>query len=200
MEKVNAELELKLERAEATHESLRKDSESSLESNALLKGEVTKLSKDNKNLKDRKKSLENKLKEKDDLVLILESTVTNKTSENDILEAEVENLIRIKFPCTFCEDKFESEEELKNHVITYHNQKCSRCDLAFTDKKKLKEHTCKLHVENPSLGNCYMKNWILAKGCTPIINKATMTEVGILHCEDCWRKFSPCSDLRVPMD
>ena len=85
-------------------------------------------------------------------------------------------------------------------MITYHNQKCSRCDLAFTDKKKLKEHTCKLHVENPSLGNCYMKNWILAKGCTPIINKATMTEVGILHCEDCWRTFSPRSDLRVPMD
>ena len=27
-----------------------------------------------------------------------------------------------------------------------------------------------------------------------------MTEVGIVLCEDCWRTFSPCSDLSVPMD
>ena len=105
----------------------------------------------------------------------------------------------IQYLCIFCVNKFESEEDLKNHVISTHNEKCSRCDLAFTDKRKLKEHACKLHVENPSQGNCYMKNWILVTGCTPVINKATMTEVAILHCNDCWRKISSCGDLKCPL-
>ena len=77
-----------------------------------------------------------------------------------------------------------------------HDEKCSRCDLAFKDKKKLKDHICQLHIKNPTRGNCYLKNWIVVNGCTPIINKATMTELAILHCDDCWRRISKCADIK----
>ena len=66
---------------------------------------------------------------------------------------------------------------MKTHVRSSHEEKCGRCDLAFKDKQKLKDHTCKLHIRNPSQGNCYMKNWVLANGCTQVINKATMEEI-----------------------
>ena len=83
------------------------------------------------------------------------------------------------------------------HVRGMHNEKCRKCDLAFKDVTKLREHTCKLNVRNPSQGNCYMKNWILADGCVPVINKATMTEVATLHCDNCWRKISSCGELKT---
>ena len=58
LEKVNAELELKLERVEATSECLRKYVESNLEKNADLRKEVSKLSNKNKNTKDKNENLE----------------------------------------------------------------------------------------------------------------------------------------------
>ena len=42
-----------------------------------------------------------------------------------------------------------------------------------------------------------MKNLVLALGCTQLINKATMEEEAILHCDDCWRTLSPCSELKT---
>ena len=195
MEKINAELELKHERTEDNSKSLRKEYEKSLEKKEHLEKQSAKLVKQNTNLKIKTESLDKKLKDEKDLVLILENTVSTKLEENVELKAELEKLTRIQFPCIFCELKFETEECLKEHVRSMHDKKCPRCDLAFRDKQKLKDHTCKLNIRNPSHGNCYMKNWILVHGCTPIINKATMTEVATLHCDDCWRKLSPCGNL-----
>ena len=113
-----------------------------------------------------------------------------------MLEA-VTNLKNAQFPCIFCESKFETEDELVVHVRSMHDEKCRKCDLAFKDVTKLREHTCKLNVRNPSQGNCFMENWILADGCVPVINKATITEVATLHCDNCWRKISSCGELKT---
>ena len=129
--------------------------------------------------------LEKELKEKDDSIAILESTLNNKTFENDKLKEDVKNLKKRLFPCIFCDYTFESEEDLSNHVRRMHDEKCNKCDLGFDDRRKLRDHICKVHLRNPARGNCYMKNWIVTNGCTPIYNKATMTEIATLHCDDC---------------
>ena len=199
LEKINAELELKLEKTDDIYESLKKDFARVVESNKELKNESSKTYNENKQIKLEKKDLESQLKDKNDFVFMLESTVSNKESKIIELSEELDSLKKMQFSCIFCEYKFETEENLKTHVRRFHEHKCTRCDLAFKDKDKLKDHTCKLNVRNPSQGNCYMKNWILADGCFPIINKATMEEVGTLHCDNCWRKISPCFELK-PLD
>ena len=78
-----------------------------------------------------------------------------------------------------------------------HDEKCNTCDLAFEIRDKLKDYICKINVRNPTHGNCYLKNWILAKGCTPIYNKATKKEIVTLHFDDCWRRISPCAELKT---
>ena len=189
MEKINAELELKLYRNDDIYECLKNEFETVVESNKKLKNESAKNVDENRKIKLEKKDLESKLKDENDSVLILESIISNKASTIIELGEELESLKMMQFPCIFCEYKFETEENLKTHVRKFHDHKCTRCDLAFKDKDKLKDHTCKLNVRNPSHGNCYMKNWILADGCLPIINKATMEEVGTIHCDNCWRKI-----------
>ena len=199
MEKINAELELKLEKSDEKSESLKKELANASENNKEIKKGSEKVLNENKHLKTEIGNLEKQLKEEKDSVEVLENTLSNKVSENTKLNEELDQLTKAQFHCIFCEFKFETDEDLKKHVRSLHDEKCGRCDLAFKDKQKLKDHICKLNVRNPSQGNCYMKNWVLALGCTQIINKATMEEVAILHCEDCWRKLSPCSDLK-PLD
>ena len=77
-----------------------------------------------------------------------------------------------------------------------HEEKCNTFDLAFECKNKMRDHTCKIYIHNPTYGNCYLKNWIQANGCTPIYNKATKSEIVTLHFEECWRRISPCSELK----
>ena len=78
-----------------------------------------------------------------------------------------------------------------------HDEKCNLCDWAFESRKKLKEHICKIHIRNPTHGNCYMKKWILANGCTPIYNKMTEKEIVTLHFDDCWRRICSCANLQT---
>ena len=86
---------------------------------------------------------------------------------------------------------------MNKHVRKMHDENCNMCDLAFEIRDKLKDHICKINVRNPTHGNCYLKNLILAKGCTPIYNKATKKEIVTLHFDDCWRRISPCAELKT---
>ena len=104
---------------------------------------------------------------------------------------------RIQFYCIFCDYKTEGEDGLNQHVSKMHDEKCNTCDLAFESRDKLKDHICKINVRNPTHGNCYLKNWILAKGCTPIYNKATKEEIVTLHVDDCLRRISPYAELKT---
>ena len=47
---------------------------------------------------------------------------------------------KMSTPLHICEFKFETDDDLKKHVRSLHDEKCGRCDLAFKDKEKLKEH------------------------------------------------------------
>ena len=200
LEKENGRLEDNIEEVLEEKRNVVKDmdklSKTSLESNTDIKKESVKIFNENKNLKTKIRDLDTQLKDKEDSVIMLENTVSNKVSENVKLMEELKNLRRSQFPCIFCDYKTETEDDLNTHVRSMHDEKCSSCDLAFKDKKKLKDHMCQLHIKNPTRGNCYMKNWIVANGCTQIINKATMTELAILHCDDCWRRISKCADLK----
>ena len=122
----------------------------------------------------------------------------NKTLEIERLREELEKAKENEnqFQCIFCDYKTDKEEDLRNHIRRKHDHKCNACDLAFESKQKIKDHICKISIRNPTHGNCYMTNWILAQGCTPIYNKATKKEIVTLHYEDCWRKISPCAELK----
>ena len=101
MEKVNAELELKRERSDEKYESLSQEFKTSLENNAEVKKESSKMLNENKKLKDKVKDLDKQIKDEKDSVLLLESAVNNKVFENKRLKEELENLTKIQFPCTF---------------------------------------------------------------------------------------------------
>ena len=140
-------------------------SKTSLESSKEIKKESVKLFTENKNLKNRIRDLDTQLKDKEDSVIMLENTVSNKVSENVTLMEEVKNLRRSQFPCIFCDYKTETEDDLNTHVRSMHDEKCSSCDLAFKEKKKIKDHMCQLHIKNPTRGNCYMNPDLQAGIC-----------------------------------
>ena len=136
------------------------------------------------------------IKDKIDFVDILENTVRIKTEELVSLKEELEYLRKTQSPCIFCDFKTENDEELRKHVRKMHEWKCKTCDLAFEHHRKLKDHTCKINIRNPTQGNCYLKNWILAKGCTPVYCNGQKKEIATLHFEDCWRHINSCSELQ----
>ena len=109
-------------------------SKTSFESSKEIKKESVKLFHENKNLKYKIRDLDTQLKDKEDSVIMLENTVSDKVSENVKLTEEVKNLRRSQFPCIFCDYKTETEDDLNTHVRSSHDEKCSRCDLAFKTK------------------------------------------------------------------
>ena len=131
------------------------------------------------------------------MVDILEYTMSNKVSEISILKEELETVRKLQFSCIFCDYKTKTENELNSHVRKHHEEKCNKCDLAFESRNKLRDHICKIYIHNPTHGNCYLKNWIQANGCTAIYNKATKTEIVTLHFDDCWRRITPCAELNT---
>ena len=71
---------------------------------------------------------------------MLENCVSNKVSENSKLKEELDHLTKSQCHYISCDCKFKTDNDLKKHVRSLHDEKCGRCDLAFTDKEKLKEH------------------------------------------------------------
>ena len=192
LEKENTTLEIKLDEADTKTQKVEKDLENSLIASKKFKQQIN----ENKSLNSEIMKAEKILKDKSDIVDILENTLRNKDLEIMSLTEELEALRKLQFFCIFCDHKTESESDLNNHVRKMHEEKCNTCDLAFESKNKMRDHTCKIYIHNPTYGNCYLKNWIKANGCTPIYNKATKSEIVTLHFEDCWRKISPCSELK----
>ena len=52
---------------------------------------------------------------------------------------------------------------------------------------------CKVHLDNPSYKQYYMKNWYIENSCIRIFSKEQEKEVAILHNDFC-KLTNPCSD------
>ena len=71
--------------------------------------------------------------------------------------------------------------------------KCNTCNLTFKSEAKLKEHMCRIHIENPTYGYMYMKNWIVHMNCTTIYDRNKQAEVAFLHSAECVTNVNRCT-------
>ena len=166
LKKDNATLEIRLE--EAFVEAKRVESDSK-----RIDNKYTKVLGESRSLTVKLREAEKVIKDKTDMVDIYENTVSIRDLELSTIKEELETARNLLFSCIFCDYKTKTEKELNSHVRKFHDEKCSKCDLAFESRNKLRDHICKIHIQNPTHGNCYLKNWIQANSCTTIYNRAT---------------------------
>ncbi|KAF9419820.1 hypothetical protein HW555_003819 [Spodoptera exigua] len=73
---------------------------------------------------------------------VLTSTILNKLSENGFC---ITSMPAKKIECAFCNEHFETKEELGSHVISHKDKKVLRCGLCkktYLDKKHFDLHVC----------------------------------------------------------
>ena len=118
--------------------------------------------------------------------------------KRDNEEINAEKLIKHQpdhiLKCDECAYSSETEIALKKHMKTEHEVQCTSCSNSFAGNKKLKNHICKVHVENPTYKEYYMKEWFERDKCIRVFNNNKKEEVIILHSEDC-TDISKCADL-----
>ena len=95
-----------------------------------------------KESKSKMAKLEKELKDKDDYLLISESTIKNRDACIDELKNEMDVLKAERFlHCDECEYTSEIETDLKCHTKDDHIHKCPHCDNNFVGEKKLRKHS-----------------------------------------------------------
>ena len=119
---------------------------------------------------------ENILKGKDDEIVMLEFTLTNRDEEIAKLR---------KYSCDECDFSSDMESDLKNHVVQLHSHLCQYCNSTFEGESKLKKHICRIQVENPTSYWFYTKNWFERGKCVRVFDNNAKEEVVIIHGEDC---------------
>ena len=158
--------------------------------------------------------LENRLESKCIKVSELEDLVSKKSYcekcenicvANEYLNSQnedmhVEESVPTTSKCGSCEYESEDEIDMNEHIKSKHVIKCKICDLEFESEMKMKKHMCRVHVSNPTCGDFYTKNWIIANGCTRIYSKSKEIEVLFLHSKQCLSKQSSCPDLYASYD
>ena len=97
--------------------------------------------------------------------------------------------------CGLCEYTSDDSTDFDVHVKSNHEFRCGTCSYKFKSEKKLKDHMCRVNILNPEFGQYYMKNWILADGCTRVFSKTLGEEVLFLHSQQCIKKLKSCPDL-----
>ena len=151
-----------------------------------MKKVVTKLKKDDKEKDDNNLILELTLKKRDMEI----KTVNEEHQAEKLLEHQPDHILK----CDECAYSSETEIALKKHMKTEHEVQCTSCRNSFAGNKKLKNHICKVHVENPTYKEYYMKEWFERDKCIRVFNNNKKEEVIILHSEDC-TDISKCADL-----
>ena len=94
-----------------------------------------------------------------------------------------------------CEFESGEEKEIKKHKDSTHELSCLICDQTFKSKSKLKTHMCRLLVTNPTCGDYFTKNWIVAQCCMRIFSTSEESESLILHSIECFDNMNRCSDM-----
>ena len=133
--------------------------------------------------------MENTLKEKNDDIAILDSTLENRDLEiirlrdelNDKYHAEKVEVLT----CDNCDSTFETKDKLELNIKELHSKKCSHCGESFVDEGKFKKHTCRIKIKNPSSTSLYMKNWYIKYTCISVYSVLEEKEVIVLHSSNC---------------
>ena len=149
-----------------------------------------------KEVKTQLNKLEKVCKEKDDNLVMLESTLKNRESEIERCKKELHKVktTQAVYNCEECDQSTETETDLKTHMVKFHELLCPQCNCTFAGKKKLDNHMCRIHVENPSSRWFYMKDWFIKDKCIRVFDDESKKEVLLLHSEDCIAN-NACTEL-----
>ena len=126
-----------------------------------------------KSLSEEIKNLKEKLKEVDivkKIVAELEETIKRMNNEKEIDQANKENVSGNKFKCKKCDKLFESNRNLKKHIVNTHPTKiqCTYCEKTFDKNVDFESHV-NLYHQQASRYNCdhcekkFVLKWRLKK-------------------------------------
>ena len=97
--------------------------------------------------------------------------------------------------CGTCDYASESANDVNAQNQIKHAFSCEVCGIIFKNKVKLQTHMCRIIVKNPTCGDYYTKNWVIAKTCTRVFSSSEKKEVLFLHSEQCIDQSKSCQDL-----
>ena len=161
LEKEKATIEIKLEEAVDKLTEVEKNIENSAISHKRLESNSAKVFSENKSLTDNLEKAGKLIKEKHDLVNILEATLENKNTEVDDvkvqltkafteieeLKGSLKDIQECQFRCENCEFHASTNDLLQEHMKE-HEPTCEFCGLKFKNGETMKKHTCKLNIVN----------------------------------------------------
>ena len=191
-------------------EQLTNEKESKLEKaekeNLDLKKEIEKYHSEQRNTSQNLKNERQKLKDKCDIVDILECTLVNKDLEiqkyKTILENEIQKHNHVDYPIKQNEmldlsslkvdfKKCKDEGLLSGYQSL---QQCEDC-LQIVSTQDFKKHFCQIELKNPDFDNLSTKKFVDIMRCSSVFDHKKQTEIAFLHCEDCWSLNSYCEKL-----
>ena len=91
----------------------------------------------------------------------------------------------MNYACDDCDFSSDTEQDLKKHMKSVHEDQCQHCNCTFAGSKKFKNHMCRINVTNPSSQWFYMKDWYEKDKCIRVFDDESKQEIIILHSEDC---------------
>ena len=167
--------------------------------------QIDTIQRENQSLKDqltqqikKLKGVNDSLKDREDIIDMLNLDVENKNSELDALREKMiqhpKEVVQSKtFTCNQCDYTSESEKGIKIHMGRKHEVKCDKCNEKFGGDQKLRTHMCRIHVTNPTYKSIYIKDWYLRSECIRIFCNEEKKQLAILHSKDC-EEENPCHE------
>ena len=121
-------------------------------------------------------------------------------AEFNFPKAELPKDVPSTSKCGSCDFESENANDVNTHSNIKHAFVCEECDVIFKNKVKLQTHMCRIIVRNPTWGDYYMKNWVIAKTCARIFSSSDKKEVLFLHAQECIDLTNSCQDLDSDYD
>ena len=183
-----------------------------LESDKIIKELSKKLNKimNEKENVEHKNNIEiSKLRDKCDLVEILENTVFNKNIEIKSIRNELElanaapnstddergAFRSCKLSCLNCNFKTSKEEHINIPNNSLPEHECETCDEIFQTADDQDDHECTIDIKNAIFESLSLQKLVPAKQCSPVFCKENKKEIARLHSNNCWNFTSCCQKL-----
>ena len=94
--------------------------------------------------------------------------------------------------CPKCDFHTHYRDSFDLHLQEKHSFQCNYCNLVSKNERKHNSHTCRVYLENPTLGTLYTKEWINRNGCSAIYCSKKNKDVIWIHSSKCWTNEHPC--------